>query len=422
MNNITQCFSLMEKTLYLRNQNLHLMTNTFKAISFVLFISISNYAIAQQIGGGDNPSTVPGQTLDKRYNVITTAVPFLTIAADSRGGAMGDLGAGTTADVWSQQWNASKYALAKSDLSVGLAVTPWLQHITNDIWLYYLSGYKKLKSGDDAIGASLRYFTIGTIPAYLEDGSPAGYDIMPREWAADFSYSRKLADKFVMGLTGRFIFSNLNADTDSEFKVGTAVAADISGTYFEDKMRVGGMPAAFRAGFNISNIGSKIAYTDIRKDFIPTNLKLGAGLNLEIDKHNDLGIYLDANKLLVPTPPQKNSEGTIVAGKDPDVSPIAGIFQSFIDAPGGFSEEINEIMLSAGIEYWYNKQFALRGGYFHEAQTKGNRKYFTLGLGLKMSAFGIDVAYLVPMQGTNSPLANTFRFSLTFDFDAINRS
>lgn len=390
------------------------MTNTIKAISISLLVAFSNYAVAQQINDDGQLST--GQALDKRYNTITTAVPFLTIAADSRGGGMGDVGAGTTADVWSQQWNASKYALAKSDMAVGLAYTPWLAHITSDIHLMYLSGYKKLNS-DDALGAALRYFSIGDIPAYDENGEPMGYNISPTEFAVDFSYSRKLADKFVMGLTGRFIYSNLNAAAaNDEFKAGKAVAADISGTYFEDKMRVGAMPAAFRVGFNISNIGSKIAYTQDQKDFIPTNLKVGAGLNLEVDKHNDVGFYLDLNKLLVPTPPQKDPQtNDIVAGKDPNVAPITGIFQSFVDAPGGFSEEMKEIMISGGVEYWYNKQFALRGGYFHEAKTKGDRKYFTLGLGLKMNVFGIDVAYLVPVKGTNSPLANTFRFSLSFD-------
>ena len=391
------------------------MKNTFKAVSAALLIAFSNHIVAQQITPG-TPDAGHNIGKDLRYNTITTAVPFLTIAADSRGGGMGDLGAGTTTDVWSQQWNASKYVLAKSDMGVGLAVTPWLANITNDIWLFYASGYKKLKSNTDAVGAGLRYFSIGDIPAYDETGEPMGYNISPTEFAVDFSYSRKLADKFVMGLTGRFIYSNLNASAaKDEFKAGTAVAADISGTYFEDKIHLGAMPAAFRAGFNISNIGSKIAYTQDIKDFIPTNLKLGAGLNLEVDKHNDLGFYLDLNKLLVPTPPLRNSEGAIVAGKDPNVSPITGIFQSFVDAPGGFREEMEEIMISGGVEYWYNKQFALRGGYFHEAKTKGNRKYFTVGLGLKMNVFGIDVAYLIPMQGTNSPLANTFRFSLSFD-------
>lgn len=412
-------FFVNEKYIYLHNKLLHSMTNTFKAISVALFVAFSNHIIAQKI---DDGTTGSGQSLGKTYNTITTAVPFLTIAPDSRGGGMGDLGAGTTTDVWSQHWNASKYALTKNDFAVGLTYTPWLAHITNDIHLLYAAGYKKLK-GDGALSASLRYFSVGEIPAYDDNGTPMGFNISPREFAIDFSYSRKLADKFVMGLTGRFIFSNLHGEIDTEAKPGRAVAADISGTYFEDKLRLGSMPAAFRAGFNISNIGSKIAYTDSQKDFIPTNLKVGAGLNLEIDKHNDVGFYLDLNKLLVPTPPQKildengNPTGEL-NGKDPDVSPITGIFQSFYDAPGGFQEEMKEIMISGGVEYWYNKQFALRGGYFHEAKTKGNRKYFTVGLGLKMNVFGIDVAYLIPMQGTNSPLANTFRFSLSVDLGA----
>lgn len=392
------------------------MTNTFKAISVALFLAFSNQIIAQQVNDGG--TLVAGQVTGDIYNTITTAVPFLTIAPDSRGGGMGDVGVASTADVWSQNWNASKYALTENDLAVGMTYTPWLAHITKDIHLLYVAGYKKLK-GEDALGASLRYFSVGDIPAYDENGEPAGYDISPREFALDVSYSRKLADKFVMALTGRFIFSNLHAAGSSEeFKPDRAIAADISGTYFEDKLRLGGLPAAFRAGFNISNIGSKIAYTENQKDFIPTNLKIGAGLNLEVDKHNDVAFYLDLNKLLVPTSPLMDNEGNIIEGKDPDVAPITGIFQSFFDAPGGFEEELKEIAISGGVEYWYNKQLALRGGYFHEAKTKGNRKYFTLGVGLRMKVVGIDVAYLIPMQGTNSPLANTFRFSLSVDLGA----
>lgn len=404
------------KNIYICIIKLYSMTNTFKAISVALFLAFSNQIIAQQVNDGG--TLVAGQVADDIYNTITTAVPFLTIAPDSRGGGMGDVGVASTADVWSQNWNASKYALTENDLAVGMTYTPWLAHITKDIHLLYVAGYKKLK-GEDALGASLRYFSVGDIPAYDENGEPAGYDISPREFALDVSYSRKLADKFVMALTGRFIFSNLHAAGSSEeFKPGRAIAADISGTYFEDKLRLGGLPAAFRAGFNISNIGSKIAYTEDQKDFIPTNLKVGAGLNLEVDKHNDVAFYLDLNKLLVPTSPLMDNEGNIIEGKDPDVAPITGIFQSFFDAPGGFEEELKEIAISGGVEYWYNKQLALRGGYFHEAKTKGNRKYFTLGVGLRMKVVGIDVAYLIPMQGTNSPLANTFRFSLSVDLGA----
>ncbi|MDR0941615.1 MAG: type IX secretion system outer membrane channel protein PorV, partial [Bacteroidales bacterium] len=358
------------------------MTNTCKAISVALLIAFSNYSIAQQIDAGTSGS---GQSLGTTYNTITTAVPFLSIAPDSRGGGMGDIGAGTSTDVWSQHWNASKYALAENDFAVGLTYTPWLAHITNDIHLLYAAGYKKL-GREGAFGAALRYFSVGEILEYDENGIATGNIISPREFAIDFSYSRKLADKFVMGLTGRFISSNLHGEINPDLKPGRAIAADISGTYFEDKLRLGTMPAAFRAGFNISNIGSKIAYTASQKDFIPTNLRLGAGLKLAVDKHNDVGFYLDLNKLLVPTPPQRilDENGNFTGqfnGKDPDVSPITGIFQSFYDAPGGFQEEMKEVMISGGVEYWYNKQFALRGGYFHEAKTKGNRKYFTLGLG-----------------------------------------
>lgn len=372
-----------------------------------------------QMDPGNTTGIAAGQDLDKQYNVITTAVSFLTITPDSRSGAMGDAGAATTTDVWSQHANASKYALAEDDFGVGLSYTPWLANLgIKDINLIYLAGYKKL-SKLDAVGASLCYFSLGDIPAYDADGNPAGYNISPQEYSVDLSYSRFLADNFVMGMTARFIYSNLTGGTDENYHAGKAVAADISGTYFKDIK--GSVPGLLTLGFNISNIGSKISYSDDNKDFIPANLKLGAGYNMQIDQYNKLGIYFDVNKLLVPTPPiivkDESGNQTGIIGKDDDVSVPQGIFQSFGDAPDGFSEEMKEFMLSIGAEYWYNDQFAIRAGYFNEAKTKGDRKYFTAGAGLRLNVFGLDFSYLIPVNGKNSPLANTFRFSLTFDFN-----
>lgn len=372
-----------------------------------------------QMDAGKTTGIAAGQDLSNKYNVITTAVSFLTITPDSRSGAMGDVGAATTTDVWSQHSNASKYALAEDDFGVGLSYTPWLANLgIKDINLIYLAGYKKL-SKLDAVGASLCYFSLGDIPAYDADGNPAGYNISPQEYSVDLSYSRFLADNFVMGMTARFIYSNLTGGTDENYHAGKAVAADISGTYFKDIK--GSVPGLLTLGFNISNIGSKISYSDDNKDFIPANLKLGAGYNMQIDQYNKLGIYFDVNKLLVPTPPiiVKDESGNPVGiiGKDDDVSVPQGIFQSFGDAPDKFSEEMKEFMLSIGAEYWYNDQFAIRAGYFNEAKTKGDRKYFTAGAGLRLNVFGLDFSYLIPVNGKNSPLANTFRFSLTFDFN-----
>lgn len=386
----------------------------------ILFL-LSTALFAQQINDDGIFST--GQDL-KTYNVITTAVPFLTITPDSRSGAMGDVGAATTPDVWSQHSNASKYATAENDFSVGLSYTPWLSNLgIKDINLIYLAGYKKL-SKKEAVGASLCYFSLGEIEAYDEDGNRANYTISPQEYSVDVSYSRYLADNFVMGMTGRFIYSNLTGGTQEDYHAGKAVAADISGTYFKDFK--GSMPGLLTAGFNISNIGSKISYSDVNKDFIPANLKLGLGYNMDIDQYNKVGVYFDVNKLLVPTPPvyQKNDQGerVMVGGRDNEVSVPQGIFQSFYDAPGGFSEEMKEFTLSFGAEYWYNKQFAARLGYFNEADTKGDRKYFTAGAGLRLNIFGLDFSYLIPVNGKNSPLANTFRFSITFDFESTGNS
>lgn len=387
----------------------------FASTILAVLLSVSVFAQLQVDQEGNLSN---GGTLDKQYNVITTAVSFLTITPDSRSGGMGDAGAATTNDVWAQHSNASKYALEEDDFGVGLSYTPWLSNLgIKDINLLYLAGYKKL-SKKEALGASLCYFSLGDIPAFDENGNSAGYEISPKEYSVDVSYSRFLADNFIMGMTARFIYSNLTGGTVENYHAGKAVAADISGTYFKNIK--GSVPGLLTVGFNLSNIGSKISYSEDNKDFIPANLRLGAGYNMEIDKYNKVGVYFDINKLLVPTPPiyqTIDGQRVMIGGKDDDVSVPVGIFQSFYDAPGGFKEEMKEFMLSIGAEYWYNDQFAVRAGYFNEAKTKGDRKYFTAGAGLRLNVFGLDFSYLVPVNGKNSPLANTFRFSLTFDFN-----
>lgn len=352
-------------------------------------------------------------------NTITTGVPFLTIAPDSRSGAMGDAGVAISADANSQHWNAAKYAFAESEMGVALSYTPWLRNLVSDINLAYLVGYKKLDDRQ-TVSASLRYFTLGDISFMSEYGDPTGTQ-SPNEFAIDMGYTRLLSDKFSGAVALRYIRSDLTGGqlvNGAETHAGNAYAADVA-FYYQNEIRVNRKISTLAAGINISNIGSKISYTDGEtKDFIPTNLKLGLSYKTEMDKYNTITFAFDANKLLVPTP--DTTKADIITGLGANISPIAGIFKSFSDAPGGFSEELKEINLSVGAEYWYNKQFALRAGYFYEDVSKGNRKFFTAGAGLKMNVFALDFSYLLPVA-QNNPLANTLRFTLSFDFDAFNK-
>lgn len=358
-------------------------------------------------------------------NTITTAVPFLGITPDSRAGGMGDAGVGTTADVSSQHWNPAKYIFMESDMGVGLSYSPWLRNLVDDINLAYLTGYKKI---DDvqAISASLRYFALGDIIFTSDIGEFNGQQ-SPNEFAIDFAYSRKLSDVFAGAVALRYIRSDLTGGqlvNGVETYAGNSFAADVA-FYYYNEFRRKRRNNAFAAGINIQNIGSKISYTDGEvKDFIPTTLKLGASYNMEMDDYNTVSFAVEANKLLVPTPPVDSTDygdGDIIysGGINSGIGPIEGIFKSFTDAPGGMKEEFQEITWSIGVEYWYNKQFALRGGYFYEHENKGNRKYFTAGAGLKMNVFALDFAYLFPTQ-RNHPLENTLRFTLSFDIDAFS--
>ncbi len=354
-----------------------------------------------------------------QLNTITTAVPFLIIAPDARAGAMGDVGVASSPDANSIHWNASKLAFAEKNFGLSISYTPWLRALVPDINLAYLSGFKKIDE-NQTIAASLLYFSLGDITFTDQNGNVIG-QFKPNEFAIDFAYARKLGENLSGGLALRYIYSNLTGGVDvlgAASRAGNSIAADLS-AYYEKPVELGGKDAKMSYGLNISNIGTKISYTETgNKDFIPINMRLGGGLKMNLDEYNELSFLLDFNKLLVPTPPIRDSIGDVVLGKDNDVSVVSGMLASFGDAPGGSKEELREVSVSVGFEYWYDKQFAVRAGYFYEHPTKGNRKYFTVGAGLRYKVFGLDFAYLIPTEQRN-PLENTLRFSLLFDFDSV---
>ena len=358
-------------------------------------------------------------------NTITTAVPFLMITPDSRSGSMGDVGAATSPDASSISTNPAKYSFIEDDLGFSISYVPWLRALVPDINLSYISGYKKLNQ-NDAVAFELRYFSLGDITFTDILGNTLG-QFNPNELALGGSYSRKLSDLFSLSLATRYIYSNLTGGQmagDIQTNAGKSFAADVAG-YYTNKIRFLKKDSDLSFGFNISNIGNKISYTNVgERDFIPINLKLGSSININFDDYNSMSYSFDINKLLVPSPPLYNSENEIIAGKDPNVSVVSGIFQSFSDAPDGFSEELREINLSFGTEYWYAQQFALRGGYFYEHDTKGGRKFFTFGAGVKYNVFALDFSYLInasrTINGTN-PLANTMRFTMIFDIGALQQ-
>jgi len=363
--------------------------------------------------------------LGQDLKTITTAVPFLMIAPDARAGAMGDAGVSSTPDANSIHWNPAKLAFIDKEMGFSVSYSPWLRKLVPDISLAYVTGYKRLDD-KQTIGMSLLYFSLGDITFTSDIGDPIGTH-RPNEFAIDGSYARKFTKNISGAVSGRYIHSNLTDGQDvgaSSTKPGNSVAADVA-IYSHQPVTFNNMEGIFAWGLNISNIGAKISYSNdnTRKDFIPTNLRFGPSLTLDLDDYNRMTFMIDFNKLLVPTPPIYKFDSvtntlTILKGKDPDVSVPLGMIQSFYDAPGGFSEEIREFSIATGVEYWYDKQFALRGGFFYEDKTKGNRKFFSLGAGLKYNVFGLDFSYLVPLEQQN-PLENTLRFSLLFDFDAF---
>tara|TARA_R110002072_G_scaffold173250_7_gene327898 strand:+ start:3846 stop:5132 length:1287 start_codon:yes stop_codon:yes gene_type:complete len=413
--------------------------------TFILGYSSLSSLIAQ------NTVNVNSVQTELQLNTITTAVPFMMISPDSRSGGLGDAGVSTSPDAFSMHWNPSKLAFIEGSGGVSMSYSPWLRNLVGDISLSYVTGYFRL-SKIATLGTSLRYFSLGDITFTDVNGGVIG-NFKPNEFAFDVAYAMQLSTNLSFGVSLRYINSNLtNGVTvdNNATKPGQSIAADISAYYFSDKFKLGDYDATFGAGMNISNIGNKMSYTDNQdNDFLPTNLRLGPSLKLDFDDYNSMTFLIEANKLLVPTPALflTDSTGTVVrdaggnpvvvSGRDPNVSVVNGIVGSFSDAPGvvtGFNsdgspivesgsvlrEELREITLSAGVEYWYDKQFAVRLGYFYESPLKGNRQYLTVGLGLKLSVFGMDISYLAGNAQQN-PLANTVRFSLRFNFDDFNQ-
>jgi hypothetical protein len=403
------------------------MLKLFKAtllLSAVLFSGIQTYGQSTVILGQEG------------NRVITTGVPFLAITPDARAGAMGDAGVATRPDANATYWNAAKLAFLDSDFGIAGSYTPWLSKVVSDMSISYLTGYKKLNE-EQALALSMRYFDLGDIQLTNEQGDLLQL-VSPREFSLAATYAMQLGEGFSMGLTGRFIHSNLFAGTTSgggagDGKPGISAGVDVGAYYTKDAV-LAGRQSNISFGAVIANIGPKITYLDEdQADFLPTTLRLGTAYTTALDPYNKLTFALDVSKLMVPTPPiyevdendqivrqdsdDPNSAPVIASGKDPNRGLLAGMFGSFGDAPDGFSEELSEIMLSFGMEYWYNDLFAVRGGYYYEHQDKGDRRYFTAGLGLRYQVFGVDFAYLLPQGGAgrNHPLQETLRVSLQFN-------
>jgi hypothetical protein len=359
-------------------------------------------------------------------NTVVTAVPFLRIVSDARSGAMGDVGLAISADANAMHFNASKLVLAEEEMSISATYTPWLRALgLNDVYLAYLTGYKKIDKLQ-AIGFGLRYFSLGSIQFTDVNGELLNTG-QPNEFEIAMAYSRKLSDKLTAGLTGKVIYSNLAAgqqlDGGEIIEPGFAGAADISFTYQTEIAMDGVDNSELTVGLAMTNIGSKITYTrSVDRDFIPANFGLGAAWTLDFNEYNRLTFALDFNKLMVPTPCQGLDCDQDGDGRPDwkDQAPIRAIFSSWNDAPEGFSEEFKEITYSAGVEYWYDKQFAVRMGYYNEHIQKGGRKFFTMGMGLKYNVFGLNFSYLIPTTNQRNPLDNTLRFSLLFDFGAFD--
>ena len=363
-----------------------------------------------------------GRAQDKlsEFNPVDHAVISQTIAPDARSAGMGDVGAATDPDVNSQYWNPAKYPFCISRAGVSLNYTPWLRQLVNDIDLAYVAGYYRI--GDySAVSGSLRYFSLGEVATSMDDNAMT---VNPYEMSIDVAYSLMLSDYFSIAAAIRWIYSDLRYDYTEDSSPASAFAADLA-LYYNNYFTMGSRECQIGLGMNISNVGSKITYYgDDRSQFIPANLRIGASVMVPIDEYNRFSISADANKLLVPTVPKQN-EGESAADYQnrvieeySDVSSIAGIFKSFSDAPGGFKEELEEIQWSVGAEYVYHDQFSVRAGYHHESENKGNRKYFTVGGGFRMSVFSLDVGYVISTAQSN-PLDQTLRFSLAFDMDGI---
>lgn len=363
------------------------------------------------------------QAQKEQFNPVQHGVTSLMVAPDSRGGGMGDVGAATDPDVYSQFWNPAKYPFNIARAGLGLSYTPWLRQLVSDMDLAYVSGFYRI--GDySALSGALRYFSLGEVGTGYDEQGNIENPINPYEMAIDVAYSRMLSETFSAAVALRFIYSDLAWNEAEDITPGSAFAADIA-FYYNNYMILGQRECMLGLGANISNIGSKISYDEGNtSEFVPTNLRVGASLLIPIDEYNTISFSADANKLLVPTRPMQTEDESDQDYQDRiqkdyyDLSPITGIFKSFNDAPDGFSEELKEIQWSVGAEYMYNNQFAVRAGYYHEDPYKGNRKYWTVGAGFKMSVFSLDASYIVSVAQTN-PLDKTLRFSMSFDMDGL---
>ncbi len=399
------------------------MKKFFAPTLFAAILALTSTSLFAQ---GVEPRCVNGYdpvTGEKCANAVTSAVPFLRIVADARGGAMGDAGIATSADPNGMHYNPSKLAFADKKVAISATYTPWMRNLgLQDVYLAYLTAYKKIDKLQ-TIGMSLRYFSLGNIEFTDNDGQSLGQG-NPNEFEVEGAYARKLTDRFSAAIGAKFIYSNLAngqvvPGTGDEIKPGVAGAADLSMTY-KAPVNFTKNKSDFTLGVAISNLGSKITYTNsVQRDFIPTNLGVGLAWRFHLDDYNTLTFTSDFNKLLVPTPtPEIDLDGNNIPDYK-ELSSIRGVFKSFGDAPGGFKEELKEITVGAGAEYWYDDQFSVRMGYFYENYSKGNRKYFSVGLGVKYNIFGLNFSYLVPTTNQRNPLDNTLRFSLLFDFDAL---
>lgn len=412
-----------------------------KRIVNIILFSVPFISLAQPT---TDYSEINGQL---GLNTITTAVPFMGITPDSRAGGMGDAGTALSGSSTSIYWNTSMLNFAKEKSEISLSYTPWLRNLTNDIHLSYLAGYFKLNDRN-AIGGALRYFSLGEITFTDQTGNVIRDD-KPSEFELTGAYAFRLSERMSIGLNGKFAYSNLTGGltvAGVDTKAGVAGAADLSFTYYNDDAKIGKTKGVYTFATTINNIGNKIAYSaTAQRDFLPMNLKIGNSFKAKFDKYNSLLLAVDLQKLLVPTPAYYDfvdGENTLISGKDDNVGVIAGMLQSFYDAPGApviddagnyvqnadgtfevnkgtrFKEELTEINIATGLEYWYNDVLAIRAGYFYENKNKGNRQYVNLGVGFKYNMFGIDISYLASTNGKQSPLANTLRFTLRLNFGA----
>lgn len=380
-------------------------------IARLTLITILSFLSSIVLGQIANPSGLTGA--DTERNVITTAMPFLLISPDSRAAGMGDVGVALSPDANAMQWNAARLAFVENEVGAAISYSPWLMSIgVTDMSISYLSGYYKI-SKDQVIGLSMKYFDLGSI--FFTDDGNTGTDFSPKDFSIAAAYSRRLSDNLSASLTGKFarsnLFGNYTNNNQSNPQPATAVGVDL-GLFYTKDVLLGGKDSEFSSGLQIANIANKVSYSgDDNEQFLPINLKVGSALTTNLDAYNKITVSVDFNKLMVPTPDPSDTSSV-------NATLLEGMFGSFSDAPGGAQEELREITIASGVEYWYNNVFAVRTGYFYEHLSKGGRQYFTAGLGFRYQVLGLDFSYLIPTQ-QNNPLAETLRFTAVFNFESL---